>query len=145
MNYPRIVVAAVVATLVDMAYGFLVWGMVLNGEFSRYENIFRPADDLSALPLMAAGIFVGMLFAAWIFAKGREGGSGLKEGLMFGLVMGLFMGAYMSSVNYGIMRIGKKMALTFAGGSVGEWVLVGLTIGLLYKPVAGAAKRAAGV
>jgi hypothetical protein len=145
MNYTRIVIAAVVATIVDAAYGFLVWGQVLSGEFGRYPGIYRPADDMSAMPLMFAGIFVGLLFATWIYAKGYEGGSGLTEGLKFGVVMGLFLAAYFSGVNYGTMRIGKKMALTYAAGGFGEWLLVGIAIGLVYKPAAAAAKRAARV
>jgi len=51
----------------------------------------------------------------------------------------------MAGVNYGIRRIGKRMALTYGVGWVGEWVLVGLAIGIVYKPVPRAASRAAGV
>jgi hypothetical protein len=145
MNYTRIVIAAVVATVVDAVYGFLVWGRVLAGEFGRYPGIYRPGDDVSAFPLMFAGIFVGLLFASVIYAKGYEGGGGLAEGVKFGAIMGLFLAAYFSGVNYGTMRIGKKMALTYAAGGFGEWLLVGTAIGLVYKPVAGAVKRAAGV
>jgi hypothetical protein len=145
MNYTRLVIAAVVATIVDAAYGFLVWGQVLSGEFGRYPGIYRPADDVSAFPLMFAGIFVGMLFATWIYAKGYQGGSGVQEGLKFGVVMGLFLAAYFSGVNYGTLRIGKKLALTYLGGSFVEWLLIGTAIGLVYKPAAAAARRAAGV
>jgi hypothetical protein len=145
MNCTRIVAAAVVATIVDAAYGFVVWGQVLSGEFGRYPDVYRPADDMTALPLMFAGIFVGLLFATWIYAKGYEGGSGLTEGLKFGVVMGAFLAAYFSGVNYGTLRIGKKMALTYLAGGFGEWLLVGTAIGLVYKPAAGAARRAAGV
>jgi len=67
------------------------------------------------------------------------------EGVRFGAVMGLLIGAYMAGVNYGIMRIGKRMALTYGVGWLGEWLLVGLAIGLVYRPVAGAVRRAAGV
>ena len=145
MNYTRIVLAAVVATVVDAVYGFLVWGKVLAGEFGRYPDIYRAGDDYSAFPLMFAGIFVGLLFASFIYAKGYEGGGGLAEGVKFGVIMGLFLAAYFSGVNYGTMRIGKKMALTYAAGGFGEWLFVGTAIGLVYKPVAGAVKRAAGV
>lgn len=147
MNYTRIVVAAVVALIVDAAYGFLVWGMVLNGEFARYPDVYRPGGDMTP-PLMFAGIFVGLLCATWIYAKGYEGGSGLTEGLKFGAVMGLFVAAYFSGVNYGTIRIGKKMALTYLGGGFGEWLLVGTAIGLVYKPASPAgnvARRASGV
>jgi hypothetical protein len=145
MNYPRIVIAAVAATVVDALYGFIVWGQVLSRQFARYPAIYRPSDDMTGLPLMFTGVLVGMFFVSWIYAKGYEGGSGLIEGLRFGALMGLFVGSYMAGVNYGILRIGKRMALTYGIGSLGEWVLVGLVIGLVYKPVAGAVKRAAGV
>ena len=146
MNYPRIVIAAIAATVVDAVYGFVVWGQALNFEFARYPDIYRPSADQTAyLPLMFVGILIGMFFAAWIYAKGYEGGSGFLEGVRFGAIMGLLIGAYAAGVNYGIMRIGKKMALTYAGGWVGEWLLVGLAIGLVYRPAVAAARRAAGV
>ena len=146
MNYTRLLIAAVAAFVVDTLYGVLVWGMALSGEFGRYPDIYRPAADQTGyLPLMLTGTLVGLVFATWFYAKGYEGGSGLTEGLRFGVLMGLFLGAYNSAVNYGIMRIGKKMALTYAGGWVGEWILVGIVIGLVYKPAAGAVRRAAGV
>ena len=99
---------------------------------------------MSAMPLMFTGVFAGILVATVIYAKGYERG-GWMEGVRFGVLMGLFMGAYMSGVNYGLLRIGKKMALTFGAGWIGEWVLVGLAISLVYKPVAAAVKRTAGV
>ncbi len=146
MNYARIVIAAIAATVVDGIYGIAVWGQVLSGQFGRYPGIYRSSADQTAyLPLMFVGIFVGMFFASWIYAKGYEGGSGLMEGVRFGAVMGLLIGAYIAGVNYGIMRIGRRMALTYGVGSLGEWILVGIAIGLVYKPVAGAARRAAGV
>ena len=146
MNYARIVIAALAATVVDGLYGFVVWGQVLSGEFGKYPGIYRGgADQTTYLPLMFVGIVVGMFFASWIYAKGYEGRSGLIEGLRFGGLMGLFVGAYMAGVNYGIMRIGKRMALAYGIGWVGEWLLVGLVIGLVYKPVATSVKRVAGV
>ena len=87
--------------MIDGLYGFLVWGKVLAGEFGRYPEIYRPGDDMSAFPLMFAGILAGMIFASWIYAKGYQGGSGLSEGLRFGIVMGLFMAAYSAGVDYG--------------------------------------------
>jgi hypothetical protein len=145
MNYGRLVLAAVVATIVDAVYGIVVWGMVLNAEFARYPQIYRPAGDMSGFALMFLGILAAMLVASWIFAKGYEGGSGVVEGLKYGVTLALLMGLYISSTNYGTMRIGKKMALTYAAGQFGEFLIVGLAIGLLYKPAAAAARRAAGV
>jgi len=145
MNYGRLVVAALAATVMDAAYGFVVWGQLLSREFGRYPNIFRPAGDTSGFALMFLGIFAGMCFAAWIYAKGYEGGIGSVEGLKFGVVIGLLMAAYLSAANYGTMRIGKRLALTYLIGGFGEWLVAGIVIGLVYKPAAQAARRAAGV
>src|SRR3954471_16647177 len=145
MNYGRLVLAAIAATVVDALYGVVVWGLVLNGEFARYPEIYRAAGDTTGFALMFIGILAAMLVASWIYAKGYEGGSGLMEGLKFGIVLALLMAAYISSTSYGTMRIGKAMALTYAAGQFGEFLLVGLAIGLVYRPAAAAARRAAGV
>jgi len=145
MNYGRLVAAALAATVMDAVYGFVVWGQLLPREFGRYPDIFRPAGDMSGFALMFAGIFVAMCAAAWIYAKGYEGGIGSVEGLKFGVVIGLLMAAYISSTNYGTMRIGKKMAATYLIGVFGEWLIAGIVIGLVYKPAARLVKRGAGV
>jgi hypothetical protein len=145
MNYNRLAIAAVVATVVDAAYGIVVWGMVLPGEFAKYPGIYRPAGDTSGFALMFAGILVAMFVASWIYAKGYEGGSSVSEGLKFGVTLALLMAVYIASTDYGTLRIGKKMALTLLGGQFGEFLLVGLAIGLVYKPATRAIKRAAGV
>jgi hypothetical protein len=144
MNYGRLVLAAIAATIVDAVYGFLVWGMVLNGEFARYPAIYRPEGDMSGFALMFAGILSAMIVASWIYAKGYEGGPSVVEGLKFGIVLGLLMGLYIASTNYGTMRIGRKLALTYAAGQFGEFLLAGLAIGLVYRPSAAAARRVAG-
>jgi len=61
------------------------------------------------------------------------------------LTLALLMAVYIASTDYGTLRIGKKMALTLLGGQFGEFLLVGLAIGLVYKPATRAIKRAAGV
>ena len=45
---------------------------------------------------------------------------------------------FFGSVNYGTLIIGRKMALEEAGAALVEWTLVGLVIGLVYKPAASA-------
>jgi len=145
MNYARLVLAAVVATAVDAVYGLIVWAKVLNGEFARYPQIYRAGNDTSGFAVMFLGILAAMLVASYIYAKGYEGGSAVAEGLKFGVVLALLMAVYISSTDYGTLRIGKKMMLTYLGGQFGEFLLVGLVIGLVYRPAAKAATRAAGV
>lgn len=135
MNYGRLVGAAIAGTVVDAAYGFLVYGNLLRGEFSRYPDVYRsPEAGPAFLPMMFLGIFAGMLILSVIYAKGYEGkGSGVSEGLRFGALLGPFLGAIFGSVSYGTLNIGRKLAAFLICAGVVEWILVGAAIGAVYR------------
>jgi hypothetical protein len=146
MNYGRLVSAALAATVADIVYGFLIYGMLIASEFEKYPNVYRSAADGPAyLPAMFAGIFVAMIAVAAIYAKGYEGGSGLSEGARFGLLFGFFGGVFYGSVNYGVLIINKRLALMLATAGFFEFLIVGTVIGLVYQPDAAAAGRRAAV
>ena len=146
MNYGRLAMAAVAATVVDGVYGFVVYGNILSGEFARYPAIYRSSETQTQfLPLMFAGILFAMLVASYLYAKGYEGGSGLQEGMRFGVLIGLVMVGYVAGVNYAIMNIGRRMAAAYALAGLVEWVVVGMVIGFIYHPVAKVSAGAAGV
>jgi hypothetical protein len=146
MNYTRLALAAAAAFVVQSIYGFVVYGMLLMNQFGEYPGVYRPGTDTSHLPVLFAGILVGALAAAYIYAVGYEGGSGLSEGLRFGVAMSVFVTGYVSLINWAVLNIGRSIALTTAAAAFVEFVLVGLAIGLVYKPaVPGSSKRAARV
>jgi hypothetical protein len=137
MNYRSLGIAAIVAWVVDSIYGFLVFGLALNGEFARYPDVFRSFETVSGmLPLMFGASLVGMLAVTYIFAKGHEGGSGLEQGLRFGVVFAVFGLFSISIPNYVIYNFGRRLAVEAAVGGFGEMLLMGAVIGLLYKPAA---------
>jgi hypothetical protein len=71
MNVGRLVAAAVAATVWDAIYGFCVYGVLLAPEFAKYPNVYRSNEaGMAFLPMMFAGIFVAMLVATMIYAKG---------------------------------------------------------------------------
>jgi hypothetical protein len=146
MNIPRLALAAVVATIVDACYGFTVYGMLLAGNFGQYPGVYRSdAAGQAYLPLMFVGLFVAIVVATMMYAKGYEGGSGAAEGLRFGLMLGLFVFFAFGGVNYGVLNIGRRLALYAGVAGFIEWTLIGLVIGLVYKPSQSAATRGAGV
>ena len=135
MNYTRLALAAVVATIVDMVYGFAVYGTALTSEFGRYPDVFRPMDAITAkIPFMIVGTLVAMFAVAYIYAKGYEGGSGIQEGLRFGALIGLFAVGYIAVGNYVVMNIGRRLAVSMAVAGFVEWVVVGMALGVMYKP-----------
>ena len=136
MNYGRLIAAAVVATIFDAAYGFLVYGQALAGLFGQYPGVYRPADDMSHMPVLIAAILVGALAATYIYAKGYEGGSGLSEGARFGAAIGIFAGVYFGGVSWAVLTIGRNLGIALIIAGIVEWFIVGLIIGLIYKPAA---------
>jgi hypothetical protein len=135
MNYARLALAAVAATVFDALYGFLVYGMLLAHEFERYPGVYRSNDSGQAfLPLMFGGLFIAIVAAAIIYAKGYEGGSGVAEGARFGLLLGVFVVFAFAGVNYATLNIGKKLTVMVAAAGFVEWLSIGTVIGLVYKP-----------
>ena len=146
MNYTRLALAAVVATIVDSCYGFTVYGMLLVGEFGKYPGVYRANEAGQAyLPLMFGGLFVAIVVVTMMYAKGYEGGSGAAEGLRFGLMLGVFVFLAFGGVNYAVLNIGRRLALYAAVAGLVEWTIIGLVIGLVYKPSQTSARKVAGV
>ena len=60
--------------------------------------------------------------------------------------MGVFVIGYMAIVSYATMNIGRKLTLLLAFTSLVEWLVVGATIGAVYKAIGTpAATRRVGV
>ena len=146
MNYARLTIAAVAATVVDAIYGFGVYGTALTSQFAKYPGVYRPAaEQMPYLAPLFCGIFVAMLAASYIYAKGYDGGSGLAEGMRFGIVVGLLIVGYTVIVGYATMNVGPRHSGLLAVTALVEWVIAGVVIGLVYKPLPGATRRATGV
>lgn len=139
MNMGRLALAAVAATVVDGIYGFAVYGNALGNLFMAFPGVFRATEAQTMyLPLMFCGILVGMSAVSYIYAKGYEGGSGLMEGLRFGLLIGIFNAGYVVGPSYALLNIGRRLAVAMALAGLVEWLLVGGTIGLIYRSARGA-------
>jgi len=138
MNYARLVAAAVAAAVFDVVYGFLVYGQALGSQFAQYPGVYRAADDMSHMPVLVVGVFIGALVVAYIYAKGYEGGSAVAEGARFGVAIGAFVGGYVGLIDWAVLRIGRNLAISLVVVGFVEWLIIGIIIGLIYKPATAA-------
>jgi hypothetical protein len=147
MTLRRIAVPALVTWLVDAIYGYAVFGVMLDSEFAPYRPaVFRGVEAMnSMLPLMFVSTLVGFVAVAYIFAKGHDGGSGVKEGFWFGVVLGTFMVFMVTIPTYAIYNIGQSVAYKTGAATFIEMVIDGIVLGLVYKPAPAVSRRAAGV
>ena len=137
MNYPRIAVAAIAATLVFFIYGFLVHGLLIAKDYVPYPaGVYRSGEAArSHMPLGLTGIFIAILVVATIYAEGYKSGRGVMDGARLGVLFGIFMAGAFVAVNYATINITGKLALELAASELVEWTLVGIVIGLIYNPV----------
>jgi len=137
MNYVRIFVAGLVGTVVYFLVGGLVFGKLIAHYYAPYPGVYRSAEMVQQhIPIGLTSTFLGILLLAVIYAVGYKGGAGWAEGFRFGLLIGLFFACSVVGDEYVTLNIGRELAIAMALGRIFGWVIVGTTIGLIYKPVA---------
>lgn len=137
MDYKRLALAAVVTWVADAIYGMVVWMGMLGPRMAQYPAVFRAEAAVNAnLPLMFAGSLVAMFVMTYIYAKGYDGGSGIGEGLRYGLLLALLMTGFVSIPIYVTFNIGGDIATLASIASFVEMLLIGVVIGVMYKPAA---------
>ncbi|HEU0302570.1 MAG TPA: hypothetical protein VFR37_24130 [Longimicrobium sp.] len=135
MDYKRITLAAVVAWFVNLMYGLFGWMAMTGDQFAANPAVYRSQAGVNAnLPLMLAGELLAMFVMALIYARGYEGGSGLREGFRFGVLMAVFMVSFASISLYAALNIDAGSALLAATQLFVQMVIAGTVIGVLYRP-----------
>jgi hypothetical protein len=139
MNYSRLALAALGATVASFAFGFLVFWLApaLIEEGHKYPAVFRPKEEMmTVMPIGIVATFIAILVVAIIFAMTYQGGSGITEGARLGVLIGVFVVCAFVLHNYVNLNIGLKLALGQAAAYFFQWTIIGIVIGLIYKPLA---------
>lgn len=140
MNYPRIALAAVAALLVFFAWGFLIEGWLIRKDFAPSASIYRTSDlQMKYMPLGMAAFFAALFAAGMLYAKWCGAESGAMTGLQFGVLMGVFAACTHPLSNLVTMNIHLKLGLETTASAFFGWLLAGIAMGLVYKPVIAAA------
>ena len=138
MNYLSVGLAAFGGTVASFAVGFLLFwlapGLIKEGH--KYPAVFRPKEEMmKVMPVGMAATFLSILAVAIIFAMMHGGGSGALAGGRFGVLIGIFVVCAFVLHNYVNLNIGLKLALGQAAAYFVQWIVVGIVIGLIYRPL----------
>jgi hypothetical protein len=137
MNYLRLLLAAVAALVVFFAWGFLTEGWLLRKDFAPSAALYRTSDlQMKYMPFGLASVLVALLAAVVLYAGWCGGTSGAVKGLQFGLIIGVFVACIHPISNLVTMNMDTKLGLEITVSTAIGWVLAGLVIGLVYKPIA---------
>ena len=139
MNITRVALAGLGGFVAYFIFGGVSFVLVpsLKNEFLKYPAVYRSHDGIkSVMPVGMAAMLMAILVLAVLYAMSYQGGSGLAEGARFGALIGLFaFGAFVMH-NYVNLQIGLALTLQQGVAYFIEWVVTGIVIGLIYKPVA---------
>jgi len=141
MNYGRIALAAVGAFVAYFVIGGLTFGLLpwLKNEFLKYPAVYRSREGIkSTMPGGMAAMFVAMLVLTVLYSMLYRSGGGLAEGGRFGALIGVFAICSFVVHNYVNLNIGLKLTIQQSVAYFIEWLVVGIVIGLIYKPVVAA-------
>lgn len=136
MNYTRLALAALGGIVASFAVGFLIISLVpaLMEEGQKYPMVFRPKEEMmSFMPFGFLAAAISVVVVAIIFAMTRQ--SGWASGLCLGVLIGIFAICHVTN-NYVNFRVGGKLAVGQAAAYLVQWIVTGVVIGLIYKPLA---------
>jgi len=137
MNYARIALAAVGGFVAYFIVGGLSFTLLpsLKNEFLKYPAVYRSQEgQMSHMPAGMAAMFVAILALAVIYATLYRDGFGIADGARFGALVGVFSTGSFVIHNYVNLNIGLKLTLQQAAAYFVEWTVVGIVIGLIYRP-----------
>jgi len=136
LNYPRLLLAALAALVAFFAWGFLTEGWLLRKDFAASAALYRTSDlQMKYMPLGLASVLVALLAAVVLYAGWCGATSGAGKGLQFGLLMGIFVACIHPISNLITMNMDKKLGLEITASNAVGWIIAGLVIGLIYKPL----------
>jgi len=137
MNLTRIGLASIAAFFAYFAFGGLVFGLLpwMKNEYLKYPNVYRSQEGIkSTMPVGMGFMFLAIVVLAVMYAMLYRGGSGVVEGARFGALIGVFAIGSFVVHNYVNLQIGIKLTVQQGIAYFAEWVIVGLVIGLIYRP-----------
>jgi hypothetical protein len=138
MNPMRIALAALGAFVAYFVSGGVMFVAMpwMKTEFQKYPAVYRPHDSImKVMPAGMAAMFVSIVVLAVIYAMGYHGGSGAVEGARFGALIGVFATGAFTVHNFVNLNIGWKLTVQQSVAYFVEWVVVGMVIGAIYRPM----------
>ncbi len=136
MNFARIALACLGATVAYFVYGFAMFAAwpSMKIEFKKYPNVYRSEESMmKVMPYGMVGILISILVVAVLYARIYPLG-GVVSGVSLGALIGLFVVCMFVIHNYVNLNIGLRLTLYQGIAYFIQWLIVGAAVGLIYRP-----------
>ena len=137
VHYASIALASLGATVAYFVYGFVMFGAIpaMKSEFMKYPNVYRSHDGImKVMPYGVVAILISIVVVAVLYAKIYSAGGNIASGVYLGALVGIFSVCTFVIHNYVNLNIGLRLTIYQGITYFIQWVIVGATIGLIYKP-----------
>jgi hypothetical protein len=136
MNYSRIALAGLGATVAYFALGFLLFALLpLADEVRQFAAVYRPEESMKRVaPVGMVAMLLSMMALAALYAFAFRDGPSLAQGVRFGLLVGVFAAGSFVLHNYVSLNIGLRLALLQAVAYFVQLLGSGVVIALIYRP-----------
>jgi hypothetical protein len=137
MNTMGVVLAVLGAFVAYFVVGGVMFVAMpwMKTEFMKYPAVYRPSEgQMKQMPVAMAATLVAIVVLAVLYAKIYHGGSGVVEGARFGELIGVFAIGTFTVHNHVNLNIGWKLTVQQSVAYFIQWVVVGMVIGLIYRP-----------
>ena len=136
MNYSRIALAGLGATVAYFALGFLLFALLpLADEVRQFAAVYRPEESMKRVaPVGMVAMLLSMMALAALHAFAFRDGSSVAQGMRFGLLVGVFAAGSFVLHNYVSLNIGLRLALLQAVAYFVQLLGSGVVIALIYRP-----------
>ncbi|HEU5239986.1 MAG TPA: hypothetical protein VFU37_22830 [Pyrinomonadaceae bacterium] len=129
MNWNKFFIAFIAAFVFMFAFGFVWFGMLMQGAHQEVSTLFRTKPDFPWLILgqIVTAFFLAMLYAKFVRAGGI--GAGAKLGILVGLVF-----AGNDLIAFAVHPLTTKILGGWIVGDLIMFAVAGAIIGAIYKP-----------
>jgi hypothetical protein len=137
VNYAHLGLAFLGATVAYFVCGSILFAALpaMKSEFLKYPSVFRSQDGMmKVMPFNMVAILASILVVAVLYARLYPAGGGIASGLFLGSLVGIFAVCTFVIHNYVFLNIGLKLTVYEGVTYFIQWLIVGATIGLIYKP-----------
>jgi hypothetical protein len=137
MNYASVALASLGATVAYFAFGFVMFAALpaMKTEFMKYPNVYRSKESMmKVMPYGMVAILISIVVVAVLYARIYSAGGGIALGASLGALIGIFAVCTFVIHNYVNLNIGLALTVYQGISYFIQWLIVGATIGLIYKP-----------
>jgi hypothetical protein len=130
----RFIGAVVAAFVLITAFGYLLHGYLLSGEYNGLPNLMRTADDgATHMPFLLCAQLVIAVSLVWIYERGRQEKPWMGQGIRFGVAMAAFGPAARFIIMWAVQREPHQLAIHQILGEGIALLITSVVVARIYK------------